>query len=1115
MITRIKYSQLKGLPQKLPCKLATTNNINLLSITNQIDGISVNVGDRILVKDQIVKSENGVYIVVSVGSGSNGIWERSDDFSFNVDVFNGIQIYVTSGDENSNTVYFLSTENPINIGTSDLEFIVFESGSGLTEAEANDLYLRKIGDEFADQEIVDFSTFGGEYYGEGIVHRHYNLPDNNITYYSRTVGDSYPGYSKISEVFQDSDEIDLAVNDWSSYMIITDDGTSNPYFNLQLTDNGDYNVSAYQYQDKEYWQVAHTNNYDEKLAYIITEITGTPYYESYGQEENDYYYTYQDPAYWGIWSEYDNNRQNYSYLELGNDSPWLAYGGYGDYWSNEGYSSNFWGYHSFDYWGASQEKINSENQLEKLIYLETVLQSNYNYYELRSTDSGNADGNGYWDKSFNQYVDRWGWGTYHQSIDLNSYDGDSVLEIWTNWGLSSYGDDEFDDNQWDFFVGEDNFWSAINDWEYYQIMRNNPDAVEKGYFVNAPDQYKFTLKSYLEDTFGEVIGFDQEAITIKGGWQRSFQDPSPLLDLFPNQFPVIPSVMITSPRSNFEPSDLVYNGKPVVFIGTEDYFSERNGVHLGTTILQEDKSFGNYDDTVKMGFVSSVYTSLFSDNKDFHLIGYSDINNEDWDKVFSDDIKTPTSFFFFGDQYNRQGYYEPNPNGGYSGSGNEIYNDPTYSEQYVYSDWDNFTPRYVSEIEASDTYTWFANYIYQPNSNIYSGIYADANYNDLWMQDNSLGYTYSYSGIFNQKRTVGGQELIETVIQGNTFRWEQYSRTFDTHANADSDNTLPENAFYKIINDRTIYQKKIGDSTPDAIKTITWNSLATLVQAQTVKDGKYNVTSRPNTGTASMIVTVTNKQVDNIAVIQRIFNNKVYNHTINYTFLNDNSAYNDYILLETGTWNNVVSGYACNNFPFNNSDNVYDNDFSTADNCFFTNFTGEMYGNTVKNYSAIYATNSNVAIGENTIINNTTVNLSNTIGLSFRNNRVELPFMVFQPDISVNSKTITLNNSDYQKNFTLNIDTINGNQTPSHNWAGIIGLTSSGVLNEITSLSNLPKYIKIIPMPGVEITIDPSTSRNIKLLGLSGPITLYGINEDYIEFYNNGVNCYQHNLCTF
>jgi len=111
-----------GLIPKAAVLVATTGN-TVLSGLLTIDGVVLQVGDRVLVKDNTDASENGIYIVAS------GAWTRSTDFDGNPDgeVSAGNIIPVLSGDTQYSSLWVLVTPNPIVVGTTDLNFTLFSS----------------------------------------------------------------------------------------------------------------------------------------------------------------------------------------------------------------------------------------------------------------------------------------------------------------------------------------------------------------------------------------------------------------------------------------------------------------------------------------------------------------------------------------------------------------------------------------------------------------------------------------------------------------------------------------------------------------------------------------------------------------------------------------------------------------------------------------------------------------------------------------------------------------------------------------------------------------------------------------------------------------------------
>ena len=101
---------------------ATTENITL-SGTQTVDGISLSVDDRILVKDQSTSSNNGIYIVAA------GAWTRAADFAADTSV-TGVSIYVSGGTVNSNTMWVCTNAKRSDIvGTDNLSFSKVGEGS--------------------------------------------------------------------------------------------------------------------------------------------------------------------------------------------------------------------------------------------------------------------------------------------------------------------------------------------------------------------------------------------------------------------------------------------------------------------------------------------------------------------------------------------------------------------------------------------------------------------------------------------------------------------------------------------------------------------------------------------------------------------------------------------------------------------------------------------------------------------------------------------------------------------------------------------------------------------------------------------------------------------------
>jgi hypothetical protein len=102
-----------GSAVKAPCLVATTANI-LLTGEQTIDG-TLTSESRVLVKDQTVQSENGIYV------SSTGAWTRAPDFTSNDEVAKGTRVYVTDGVAGEGE-YKVTTNDPITLDTSNIVF---------------------------------------------------------------------------------------------------------------------------------------------------------------------------------------------------------------------------------------------------------------------------------------------------------------------------------------------------------------------------------------------------------------------------------------------------------------------------------------------------------------------------------------------------------------------------------------------------------------------------------------------------------------------------------------------------------------------------------------------------------------------------------------------------------------------------------------------------------------------------------------------------------------------------------------------------------------------------------------------------------------------------------
>lgn len=137
----------QGLQPKVACRVATTgalpahafgSNIMLADANGAlpaIDGVALQVGDRVLVKDEGSGThlENGVYTVTAVGDASNKwSFSRAGDADTSGEVTTGMYVLISEGTTWKGSGWFLQTPAPITLNTTALTFVQFSAAGAFT-----------------------------------------------------------------------------------------------------------------------------------------------------------------------------------------------------------------------------------------------------------------------------------------------------------------------------------------------------------------------------------------------------------------------------------------------------------------------------------------------------------------------------------------------------------------------------------------------------------------------------------------------------------------------------------------------------------------------------------------------------------------------------------------------------------------------------------------------------------------------------------------------------------------------------------------------------------------------------------------------------------------------
>ena len=90
----------------------------------EIDGVVVDIGDRILLTEQLDRTQNGVYVVTVEGTATvSAVLTRADDFNESAKIRNGLIVPVSDGDDNGGTKWrTIVSAVPFVLDASDIVF---------------------------------------------------------------------------------------------------------------------------------------------------------------------------------------------------------------------------------------------------------------------------------------------------------------------------------------------------------------------------------------------------------------------------------------------------------------------------------------------------------------------------------------------------------------------------------------------------------------------------------------------------------------------------------------------------------------------------------------------------------------------------------------------------------------------------------------------------------------------------------------------------------------------------------------------------------------------------------------------------------------------------------
>lgn len=145
--------ELGKLDGKQSVRVAASTNI-VLNGAQQIDGVAVIAGDRVLLANQTLAKDNGLWIV------ANGDWLRAADANISAKVTPGLTVMVEEGTANGDSLWHLTTNAPITLGTTALNFKMLAGRTGIAAGTYKSLTVDEYGRATAGANPETLAGFG-------------------------------------------------------------------------------------------------------------------------------------------------------------------------------------------------------------------------------------------------------------------------------------------------------------------------------------------------------------------------------------------------------------------------------------------------------------------------------------------------------------------------------------------------------------------------------------------------------------------------------------------------------------------------------------------------------------------------------------------------------------------------------------------------------------------------------------------------------------------------------------------------------------------------------------------------------------------------------------------
>ncbi|MCF5721035.1 phage tail protein [Pseudomonas syringae] len=145
--------ELAKLDGKQSVRVCTTANITLSGLQT-VDGIVLAAGDRVLVPLQTTAAQNGIYVTAA------GAWTRATDADSGLEVTPGLLVAVEQGTANADSIWLLTTDAPITLGTTALQFEKINGSTGIPAGTYRSVTVNKRGQVIAGTNPTTLAGYG-------------------------------------------------------------------------------------------------------------------------------------------------------------------------------------------------------------------------------------------------------------------------------------------------------------------------------------------------------------------------------------------------------------------------------------------------------------------------------------------------------------------------------------------------------------------------------------------------------------------------------------------------------------------------------------------------------------------------------------------------------------------------------------------------------------------------------------------------------------------------------------------------------------------------------------------------------------------------------------------